>query len=243
MAEEQRRQIEQLMGRHSQLLSIRPYRDPDMTSPQVCKAFVVGTCPHDLFVGTKSDLGKCPNLHLQKHKLEYEYKTKKLGQKFPEMEAEYFEILQKYVRDLDRTISVAQKRLEHTPEEKERIAQITRDLDELDIEIGLMIQELNYLIKLNQSEDDDQTLKIIDLSIKLNQKSKERDTASKQARSVIENVGQTSQQKLQVCDGCGAYLSRLDNDRRLADHFVGKIHLGYVQLRQAYIEMKNKRRL
>ena len=224
------------MGR--QLLSIRRYRDPDMTSPQVCKAFVVGICPHDLFVGTKSDLGKCPNLHLQKHKLEYEYKTKKLGQKFPDMEAAYFDILQKYIRDLDRTISVAQKRLEHTPEEKEKIAQVTKELDELDVEIGLMIQELNYLIKLNQ--DDDQILKIIDLSIKLNQKSKERDTASKQARNVIENVGQTSQQKLQVCVGCGAYLSRLDNDRRLADHFIGKIHLGYVQLRRAYDEMKNK---
>src|SRR5271169_3472733 len=32
-----------------------------------------------------------------------------------------------------------------------------------------------------------------------------------------------SQSKLQVCDVCGAYLSRLDNDRRLADHFAGKV--------------------
>jgi LUC7 N_terminus len=34
-----------------------------------------------------------------------------------------------------------------------------------------------------------------------------------------------SQSKLQVCDVCGAYLSRLDNDRRLADHFAGKVEL------------------
>ena len=32
-----------------------------------------------------------------------------------------------------------------------------------------------------------------------------------------------AQSKLQVCDVCGAYLSRLDNDRRLADHFAGKV--------------------
>ena len=31
---------------------------------------------------------------------------------------------------------------------------------------------------------------------------------------------------------CGAYLSRLDNDRRLADHFYGKMHLGYAQMRR-----------
>ena len=40
--------------------------------------------------------------------------------------------------------------------------------------------------------------------------------------------------KLQVCDVCGAYLSRLDNDRRLADHFFGKMHLGYAQMRKTY---------
>ncbi|KAI5955204.1 LUC7 [Candida jiufengensis] len=234
MAEEQRRQIEQLMGKQS---SIRHYRDPDMTSLQTCKAYIVGICPHDLFIGTKSDLGKCPNLHLQKHKLEYEYKTKTLNEKYPEMEYQYFQILQKYVSDLDRTISIAQKRLEHTPEEKNKISEVTNKLDNLDIEIGLMIQELQYLIKSTTSETD-QNLKIIKLSINLDSKFKEREEASKKARFIFENIGQTSQQKLQVCEGCGAYLSRLDNDRRLADHFVGKIHLGYVQLRQAYDEIK-----
>ncbi|EDK46117.1 conserved hypothetical protein [Lodderomyces elongisporus NRRL YB-4239] len=286
MAEEQRRHIEKLMGRQGLLLSYaRHSRDPGMTAPEVCKAFIVGTCPHDLFVGTKSDLGPCPNLHMPKYKLEYEYKTKKLGRTYPEIEHEYYQVLQSYVRDLDRTISVAQKRLEHTPEEREKISKVTADLDNLDAEIGLMIQELNYLIKLStrgkymenaENEDDsnkgeengenggdkavsgseiadasrlvkdlghnDQTLKIIDLSIKLDAKCQERDEASKRARNIIDNVGQTSQQKLQVCDGCGAYLSRLDNDRRLADHFVGKIHLGFVQLRMAYEELRPKYR-
>ena len=59
-----------------------------------------------------------------------------------------------------------------------------------------------------------------------------REKLSQQARRITENVGQTSQQKLQVCDGCGAYLSRLDNDRRLADHFVGKIHMGYLEIQK-----------
>ena len=34
--------------------------------------------------------------------------------------------------------------------------------------------------------------------------------------------------ELQVCDVRGAYLSRLDNDRRLADHFYGKMHHGSI---------------
>lgn len=45
---------------------------------------------------------------------------------------------------------------------------------------------------------------------------------------------------------CGAYLSRLDNDRRLADHFYGKMHLGYAQMRKTWEglqkELKEDRR-
>ncbi|CAM6124096.1 unnamed protein product [Calypogeia fissa] len=37
-------------------------------------------------------------------------------------------------------------------------------------------------------------------------------------------------QKLQVCDICGAFLSIYDSDWRLADHFGGKLHLGYMQI-------------
>ena len=37
------------------------------------------------------------------------------------------------------------------------------------------------------------------------------------------------QQKLRVCEVCSAYLGIHDNDRRLADHFGGKLHLGIVE--------------
>lgn len=97
-----------------------------------------------------------------------------------------------------------------------------------------MVQELNFLIEESQSS------KVIEYSIELEKKCRERERLSQQARKITENVGQTSQQKLQVCDGCGAYLSRLDNDRRLADHFVGKIHMGYLELRNNFKEIQHK---
>ena len=40
------------------------------------------------------------------------------------------------------------------------------------------------------------------------------------------------QQKLRVCEVCGAYLGIHDNDRRLADHFGGKLHLGFITIRE-----------
>lgn len=39
------------------------------------------------------------------------------------------------------------------------------------------------------------------------------------------------QQKLRACEVCGAFLSMYDNDRRLADHFGGKLHIGFVTIR------------
>ncbi|KAK4428299.1 putative RNA-binding protein Luc7-like 2 [Sesamum alatum] len=48
-------------------------------------------------------------------------------------------------------------------------------------------------------------------------------------------------QKLRVCDICGAFLSVYDSDRRLADHFGGKLHLGYIQIREKLAELQEER--
>ncbi|KAG8317481.1 putative RNA-binding protein Luc7-like 1 [Homalodisca vitripennis] len=46
------------------------------------------------------------------------------------------------------------------------------------------------------------------------------------------------QQKLRVCEVCSAYLGIHDNDRRLADHFGGKLHLGFIKIRDKLAELE-----
>lgn len=46
------------------------------------------------------------------------------------------------------------------------------------------------------------------------------------------------QQKLRVCEVCGAYLGIHDNDRRLADHFGGKLHIGFIEIRDKLEDLK-----
>jgi hypothetical protein len=65
-------------------------------------------------------------------------------------------------------------------------------------------------------------------------KKAEKEERERELRALSDTGGPSGHQKLQVCDVCGAYLSRLDNDRRLADHFYGKMHLGYAQMRKSY---------
>lgn len=51
-------------------------------------------------------------------------------------------------------------------------------------------------------------------------------------------VSSYQQQKLRVCDVCSAYLGIHDNDRRLADHFGGKLHLGFIKIREKLSELE-----
>ena len=60
----------------------------------------------------------------------------------------------------------------------------------------------------------------------------QKETCERDLKNLQDTSGPSGHQKLQVCDVCGAYLSRLDNDRRLADHFFGKMHMGYSEMRK-----------
>jgi len=45
-------------------------------------------------------------------------------------------------------------------------------------------------------------------------------------------AGAYQQQKLRVCEVCSAYIGIHDHGERLADHFGGKLHLGFIKIRE-----------
>ncbi|EDO17816.1 hypothetical protein Kpol_1043p6 [Vanderwaltozyma polyspora DSM 70294] len=241
-AAEQRKLLEQLMGRDGGYEQQHHHggrgrygvvqKDLGLHDARICKSYLVGECPYDLFLGTKQSMGRCPQIHLAKYRIQYE----KEGGGFPEFEREYYAILSKFVNECNGQIAVALKNLEHTPEEREKINNVTQELDVLDTKIGLMDQEIVSLLKA------DEVSKAMAQSLKLEDMKLERVEVAKRVRNITENVGQSAQQKLQVCEVCGAYLSRLDTDRRIADHFLGKIHLGYVKMREELETLRNKQK-
>mmetsp|Transcript_11507 Transcript_11507/g.35135 ORF Transcript_11507/g.35135 Transcript_11507/m.35135 type:complete len:281 (+) Transcript_11507:974-1816(+) len=54
--------------------------------------------------------------------------------------------------------------------------------------------------------------------------------------------GLDKRQKLRVCQQCGAFLSIFDSEKRLQDHFGGKMHVGYLTLRRKLEAIRAKRR-
>ncbi|KAG7693532.1 hypothetical protein KL930_000544 [Ogataea haglerorum] len=243
MAYEQRKLLEQLMGRDALVKLPRDYDvrrvqsiDPSvLASPKVCKSFLVGKCPYDLFQGTKEDRGKCPKIHQEKLKILYETCVKN-GVRMPNdnYKLDYIRDLEGVINECNRKIRVAEKRLELSGEEKEKLSSVTQELDKLDEQVSLMLQEISLLADKGELE------MALDWNKELEQVIRKRDAVATQYTEMVENINQSAQQKLQVCEQCGAYLSRLDNDRRLADHFVGKMHLAYVEMRRALAELKGR---
>ncbi|RDA89685.1 hypothetical protein CP533_3350 [Ophiocordyceps camponoti-saundersi (nom. inval.)] len=222
MAAEQRKLLEQLMGSSSTSREAQLSLD----DPKVCRSHIAGSCPHDLFINTKQDFGQCPKVHSESLKAEYEALSDREKQRHG-FEYDYVRDLQKYIDDCNRRIEGAQKRLEKTPEEIRQTNDLLESIADLEgnIKAGLLEIQLYAEQDLVSAAIDEW----FNLKIMVQSKAeKERDL-----KSLSDTSGPSGHQKLQVCDVCGAYLSRLDNDRRLADHFYGKMHLGYAQMRKA----------
>ncbi|KAL9593705.1 MAG: hypothetical protein Q9179_005745, partial [Wetmoreana sp. 5 TL-2023] len=221
MAAEQRKLLEQLMGagassRHAQL---------SLTDPKVCRSFLVGTCPHDLFTNTKQDLGPCPKVHSEPLKTEYEAAADKSKYGF---EYDYMRDMQKYIDECNRRIDAAQRRLEKTPDEIRQTNDLLKQISDLSRSINTGLLEISIL-----GESGTITTAVTEFH-KIQVAKAAKEDKERELRSLSDTSGPSGHQKLQVCDVCGAYLSRLDNDRRLADHFYGKMHLGYAQMRRTY---------
>lgn len=146
--------------------------------------------------------------------------------------------MQKYILDCDRRIDTAQRRLEKTPEEIRQTNDLLRAISDQTKTITYGLKEIEILCELGS----------VNLAVteffKLRQAHVVKADRERELKALSDTSGPSGHQKLQVCDVCGAYLSRLDNDRRLADHFYGKMHLGYAQMRREFIklneEWKNK---
>jgi uncharacterized membrane protein YgcG len=228
MAAEQRKLLEQLMG-DSFHGSSAPSKTANLTlsSPQVCRSYLAGTCPHDLFTNTKQDLGPCPKFHPENLKLEYDAlsppEKEKLGFSY-----DYMRDMQKYVSECDRRIDSAQRRLEKTPDEIRQTNALLKTISDLSKTINTGLLEVSILGEIGQvSLASTEFFKVRTAKLA-------KEQAERELKSLSDTSGPSGHQKLQVCDVCGAYLSRLDNDRRLADHFYGKMHLGYAQMRKTY---------
>lgn len=307
-----RKQLDVLMGanRNGDVREVnRKYFDLD-----VCRLFLSGLCPHELFQLTKMDMGPCPKVHSLQLRKEYEEaKAKGIDNYDRDLE----DVIDRLIVECDRKITRALKRLSdedakaaiaisvsevtQTPEIIELSKQIKEKLkeaDQFDLEgkTDLKIRTLEEVEELRTKRADKQSTLLLDAFNKdraslpqplpnppllaplpvlapdartqelINEKLKKAEDLGEQglvdeAQKALEEAEalkklaprpepavdsakytaadvRITDQKLRVCDICGAFLSVYDSDRRLADHFGGKLHLGYMQIRDKLAELQ-----
>uniref|UniRef100_A0A0D6QWV0 RNA-binding protein Luc7-like 2 n=1 Tax=Araucaria cunninghamii TaxID=56994 RepID=A0A0D6QWV0_ARACU len=309
-----RKQLDALMGanRNGDVREVnRKFYDRD-----VCRLFLVGLCPHDLFQLTKMDLGSCPKVHSLQLRKEYQ-EAKAKGKDNYDRELE--DVIERLISECDRKIQRALKRLEdddakaaiaisvsdvtqspevveYTKQIKEKLKEaddlelegktdnkirVMEQVDELrgkraDKQAMLLLEAFNkdrammpqplqnppplaplplppdartqemIIEKLKKAEElgelglVDEAQKAMEEAEALKKLGARQDPATDSSKYSSLDVRITDQ-KLRVCDICGAFLSVYDSDRRLADHFGGKLHLGYMQIREKLVDLKEER--
>ncbi|KAM9580002.1 putative RNA-binding protein Luc7-like 2 isoform 5-T6 [Guaruba guarouba] len=197
---------------------------------RVCKSHLLNCCPHDVLSGTRMDLGECLKVHDLALRADYEIASKDQDFFF---ELDAMDHLQSFIADCDRRTEVAKKRLAETQEEiSAEVAAKAERVHELNEEIGKLLARVE---QLGADGNVEESQKVMDEVEKARVKKRE-------AEEVYRNSMPASsfqQQKLRVCEVCSAYLGLHDNDRRLADHFGGKLHLGFIEIREKLEELRS----
>ncbi|KAI0950424.1 hypothetical protein AcV7_008891 [Taiwanofungus camphoratus] len=204
---------------------------------KVCRNFLCGVCPHTLFTNTKMDLGACPKSHTERLKTEF-LQAREANPNdpiFARFQMEYESNIFAFVDECDRRIRAAHRRLEKTPEENAKTTNLMREIAEIELAIQGGTEKIETLGEQGKVDESMREMAAIE-ALKSEKADKEREL-----QQLTDTSGASGHQKLRVCDVCGAYLSVLDSDRRLADHFGGKMHLGYHELRNMLVKFKEER--
>lgn len=140
--------------------------------------------------------------------------------------------LNAFVRESDHRTEVAKMKLKETQEElSDEASQKVHHINMLSENIGMTLAKAEQLGASGRVEESLKLMKEVE-----NLRS-EKSKCETDLRTAIPS-STYQQQKLRVCDVCSAYLGVHDNDRRLADHFGGKLHLGYIEIRNKLNDLR-----
>lgn len=186
------------------------------------------------------DLGECPKIHDLALRADYQSAANNRDY-FYDVEAT--DHLNAFIQDCDRRTELAKKRLAETQEElSAEVSSKAEKVHELAESIGKKLAQAEQAGAEGKVEE---SMKFMD---EVEDIRKKKVSAELEYRNSMP-ASSYQQQKLRVCEVCSAYLGIHDNDRRLADHFGGKLHLGFIKIREkldellkSYEERKTKRR-
>eukprot|EP00795_Rhopilema_esculentum_P009209 gene9209-16885_t len=227
--------LDELMGKDRNRAPGEPSSRMHWSDSEVCKYFLCGFCPHELFTNTKADLGACPKAHDEALKKEYE-KSNRRG--LMGYEETFHRFLQGIMADVERRIRRGHERLAlNAKKEQQELKTAKGDDDQLSMitdHINQLLGEIETLGSEGKVEEAQGIMKLVD------QLKEEKETLMQMSKL---NPLSSQEKQMEVCEICGAFLIVGDAQSRVDDHLQGKQHVGYARIKAAVEDMKNKSRL
>jgi len=223
--DQMRAMLDQLMGssRNGESNTVQ-YSDSS-----VCRAFLLSCCPYTVLADTRLELGECDKLHQISLRPDYEAAQLKEDH-FYDVEA--CTQLTAFIEEWDRKIEGFKRKLCSNQEalSVEVTGKVTK-VQELAQKIEMKVEEAEKMGTEGMVEESMQIMEEVE-TLRAEKVQAEQDYTTSLPELNLQ------QQKLRVCEVCSAYLGIHEIDRSLADHFGGKLHLGFKELRDRLAEMQ-----
>ena len=217
--------LDELMGKDRDLLPEEGSRQKGFEDSEVCKFYICGFCPHDLFTNTKMDLGACAKIHddalVEMYKKSSRFR--KMG-----YEEDFLRFLQTIQSDCERRIKRANQRLAQAPNQNLGNPK-TSSLQIIESKISALLEKVETLGGEGKVEEAQGMMREID------QLRKDKDNL--QSHIQMDNP---NEKQMEVCAICGAFLIVGDAPSRVDDHLKGKQHTGFAKVRSAIAEFREE---
>ncbi|KAL9833502.1 luc7-like protein 3 isoform 5-T6 [Geothlypis trichas] len=228
--------LDELMGRDRNLAPDEKRSNVRWDHESVCKYYLCGFCPAELFTNTRSDLGPCEKIHDENLRKQYEKSSRfmKVG-----YERDFLRYLQSLLAEVERRIRRGHARLAlsqnqqssggsgPTGKNEEKIQVLTDKID-------VLLQQIEELGSEGKVEEAQGMMKLVE-------QLKEERELLRSTTSTIESFA-AQEKQMEVCEVCGAFLIVGDAQSRVDDHLMGKQHMGYAKIKATVEDLKEKLR-
>ncbi|XP_014663193.1 PREDICTED: luc7-like protein 3 [Priapulus caudatus] len=223
--------LDELMGRNRNLASDEKSKELRWDDAEVCKRYLCGFCPHELFVNTRADLGPCDKIHDEA--LRKEYLTSSRFQRMGYAE-EFLRFLQGILNDVERRIRRGEARLSFNAEKTNPNNAMPAKYEE---KIGMLSEKVNGLLQQAEQLGLEGKVEEAQGVMKLCEQLKDE----RESLRMTAEIATSQEKQMEVCKICGAFLIVGDAQSRIDDHLMGKQHVGYARIRATVEEMIRKR--
>ncbi|CAK8689314.1 unnamed protein product [Clavelina lepadiformis] len=156
--------LDELMGKNRNAAPNEKTNEMHWSDEEVCKHFLCGFCPAELFTNTRSDLGVCEKTHDERTRKAYQESNRHLKMGYEE---DFLQFLQQCWNDVERRIRRNHQRLQLSEEKNQNKLQVPSAENEekitvLNKRIAEMLENIEKLGSEGEVEQAQSMMKLCD---------------------------------------------------------------------------------